>query len=132
MKTTARDDIIEDSRGNNIPFHAFQSLLPPSNISNELVDFFTNVFNTRAIPGRIALPVAYGVLESSRGTLEDFLKGLSAQPEGPGAVLERVLCPFIIKEATIRIMILASTSMIIVYNWVNQHSLADGVVQVFY
>ena len=99
------DDIVEDPRENNIPFHAFQSLLPPSNISNELVDFFTNVFNTRAIPGRIALPVAYGVLESSRGTLEDFLKGLSAQPGGPGVVPERVLCPFDVKEATIGIVI---------------------------
>ena len=123
---------MEDSRGNNIPFHAFQSLLPPSNISNELVDFFTNIFNARAIPGRIALPVAHGVLESSGGTLENFLKGLSAQPGGPGVVPERVLYLFDVEEATIGIVISASTSTIIVYNWVNQHSLADRVVQVFY
>ena len=78
------------------------------------------------------LPVAHGFLESSGGTLEGFLKGLSAQPGGPGVVPERVLCPFDVEEATIGIVILVSMSMIIVYNWVNQHSLADGVVQVLY
>jgi len=128
LKNTPGDEIVEDSNGNSTPFHAFKSLLAPSDISHDLIDFLTNVFNARAIPGRIALPVAHGVLASFGGTLEEFLNGLSAPP---GGVPERVLCPFDVEEATIGIVIAASASTIIVYNWVNKHNLADEVVQVF-
>lgn len=132
LKNTDGDYIVEDEEGNQTPFHAFKSLLPPSTIANELVNFLTNVFNAKAIPGRVALPVAHGNLASFTGTFEQFRQGLIAgQPKG-GEVPERIICPFDIGGAMIGIVLSATKSTMIVYNWLRDQTLADGIVKVFY
>jgi len=126
---------VEDSRGSKTPFRAFKSLLPPSNIANELVDFLTNVFNAKAVPGRVALPLTHPALAagSFEGTFEEFLQGLTTTQTGlAGARPERVLCPFDTEEATIGIVISATKSTMIAYNWLRDHTLAEGIINVFY
>ena len=135
LKNTDGDSIVEDSRGSKTPFRAFKSLLPPSNIANELVDFLTNVFNAKAVPGRVALPLTHPALAagSFEGTFEEFLQGLTTTQTGlAGARPERVLCPFDTEEATIGIVISATKSTMIAYNWLRDHTLAEGIINVFY
>jgi hypothetical protein len=138
LKNTDGDSIVEDQRGNKTPFRAFQSLLPPSNISQDLVDFLTNIFNAKAIPGRLALPFSHPLLASglvaSEGTLPfgEFLEGLIATHNGLGARPEQILCPIELEEATIGLMISATKSTIVVHSWVRDQTLSHEVVQVFY
>lgn len=134
LKNTDGDDLVEDENGNKTPFHAFKSLLPPSAIANELVDFLTNVFNSKAIPGRVALPVTNSNLASFTGTIEQFQQGLVTDElqggRGVPQAERRIVCPFDTKEGTIAIVISASKSTMIAYNWVNDQTLADGILKV--
>lgn len=39
-----------DVDGNRTPFSAFNTLLPPNDISEQLVNYLTKVYNSKAIP----------------------------------------------------------------------------------
>lgn len=103
-------------------FKAFRLLPLLFTIANELIDFLTNVFNAKAIPGIAALLVAQGNLASFTGAFKEFQQGLTVGlPEG-GEVPVRILCPFGIEGAIIGIVISATKSTMIVYNWLSQRS----------
>ena len=134
LKNTDGDCIVEDSRGGRTPFQVFKSLLPPSIIAREVVDFLTNVYNAKAIPGRVALPFAHPALASGSrgGTFDEFLQEIAATQTGVGARPERILCPFDVEDATIGVLISAKQSTMIVYNWVRDQTLADKIIKVLY
>jgi len=74
LDNTSGDDIVVDEDGNKTPFHAFKTLLPPNNISLQLVNYLTKGYNSRAIPGRLAVP--YGALTAFSGGFQQFLQSL--------------------------------------------------------
>ena len=84
LKNTPADDIVEHEDGSKTSFDAFKSLLPPHNISKRLVNYLTKVYNSRAIPGRHALP--YGALTEFSGSFQEFLQSLPQPVSEPGTV----------------------------------------------
>ena len=103
--------MVVDAHGNNTPFIAFKTLLPPNDISNTLVDFLSNVFNSKAISGRLTL--TYGELAGFPGTFQEFL---SACEKKNRTEPRRIVCPYDTETATIGIAISAIDATVIAYN----------------
>ena len=128
LNNTSPDDIMHDSNGNTIPFKAFRTLLPSHEILKELVNFYINVYNPKAIPGRVAIP--YGSLAShfAAKSFEQFLLAL------PGVIDRskptKIISPIDLESATIGIVIYPNDSVAITYNWTADGSLAEEIVQV--
>ena len=126
LKNTPGEDVVVDAHGNNTPFSAFKTLLPPNDISNLLVDFLSNVFNQKAISGRLAL--TYGELAAFGGNFKEFL---SACKRKNGTEPQRIVCPYDTETATIGIAISAIDSTVIAYNWRgDEPTQADGILMV--
>ena len=89
-----------------------------------LVDFLSNVFNSKAIPGRVAL--AHKALSTFSGTFKEFLADVTNDGKEP----TRIVCPFDTEAATIGIVISATDSTIVAYNWLGEPTLADNVLMV--
>ena len=127
LKNTPGEDVVVDAHGNNTPFSAFKTLLPPNDISNTLVDFLSNVFNSKAISGRLAL--TYGELAGFPGTFKEFL---SACEKKNGTEPRWIVCPYDTETATIGIAISAIDATVIAYNWRgDEPTQADGILMVF-
>lgn len=128
LKNTSPDDIVHDSNGNTIPFKAFRTLLPSHEISKELVNFYINVYNAKAIPGRVAIP--YGSLAShfAAKSFEQFLLALPGAIDGSKPT--KIISPIDLESATIGIVIYPNDSVAITYNWTADGSLAEEIVQV--
>jgi hypothetical protein len=128
LNNTSPDDIVQDGDGNTIPFEAFRTLLPSNEISKELVNFYINVYNSKAIPGRVAIP--YGSLANhfAAGSFEQFL--LTLPKAFDGSKPTKIISPIDLETATIAIAIYPKESIAITYNWTNDGSLTEGIVQV--
>ena len=111
LNNTPGDDLVVDVDGYKMPFHVCNSLLPPNDISEELVNYLTKVYNRRAIPSRIALP--YGALTFS-GNFQEFLKSLRLLMED-GKQPERIVYPFDQEIVTIGILIYPMKSQAVAY-----------------
>ena len=119
--------MVVDVHGNNTPFSAFKTLLPPNDISNTLVDFLSNVFNSKAISGRLAL--TYRQLAGFPGTFKKFL---SACEKKNGTERKWNVCPCDTETATIGIAISANDATVIASNWRgSEPTQADGILMVF-
>jgi hypothetical protein len=128
LNNTSPDDIVQDGDGNTIPFEAFRTLLPSNEISKELVNFYINIYNAKAIPGRVALP--YGSL-ASHFTGKSFEQFLLALPKAlDGSKPTKIISPIDLENATIGIVIYPKDSVVVTYNWTTDSSLAEGIVQV--
>ena len=94
---------MHDSNGNTIPFKAFRTLLPSHEISKELVNFNINVYNLKAIPGRVAIP--YGSLAShfEAKSFEQFL--LAVPGANGGSKPAKIISPIDLKSPTVGIAI---------------------------
>ena len=126
LNSTSGDDIVEDADGNTTPFRAFKTLLPPNNISKELVNFFTKVYNTRAIPGRVGLP--YGGLATSSGSFQEFIRPYNDASDGSQPNM--IVCPFDLETATICVVLFPKDSVVITYDWTSGTGLTEGILKV--
>lgn len=129
LNNTSGDDIVVDADGNKTPFAPFKTLLPPNNISEQLVNYLTKLYNSKAIPGRIALP--YGALAEffAGGSFQKFLESLERAAKY-GKKLERIVCPFDLETATIGIIIYPITSQAVAYDWTSDARLGEGILKV--
>lgn len=128
LQSTPGDDIVQDPDGNTIPFDAFKTLLPLNNISNDLVNFFTRVYNTRAIPGRLGLP--YGGLTTTSGCFQEFLRSIHDTSNNAGSQLDMIVCPFDFEASTIGVVLFPKDSVLVTYDWTGEEGLAEGIVKV--
>ena len=82
--------MVTDTSGTKIPFSDFKTLLPPSDLSPTLVEFFCRLYNSKAIPGRKALVASESLLRpivNNAITFAGFLDSL-APPS-----CDLLLCP---------------------------------------
>jgi len=124
LNNTPGDEIVEDGDGKSTPFEAFKTLLPPGNISKELVNFFSRLYNGRRIPGRFALP--YGALTTSNGDFQEFLQPFTIDGNQP----EKIIWPIDLESSTIGLAIVPRDSLAVVYNWTTDVTLGEGILKV--
>ena len=127
LKNTPGEDVVVDAHGNNTSFSAFKTLLPPNDISNTLIDFLSNVSNSKAISGRLAL--TYGELAGFPGTFKEFLSVCKKKNRMEPRC---IVCPYNMETATIGITILAIDATVIAYNGCgDEPTQADSIPMVF-
>ena len=129
VENTPGEDVVVDAHGNKTPFSAFKTLLPPNNISNMLVNFLSNVFNSKAISGRLALTTGNGELAALPSNVQEFL---SACDEKHEQVPQMIVRPYDTETVMIDIVISVDNSTVIAYNWLGDLELtfANGYLMV--
>ena len=77
---TPHTTMVMDTSKTQIPFSDFKTLLPPSEISPTLVEFFCRLYNSKAIPGRKAFVASESLLRpfvNNAITIAGFLDSLA-------------------------------------------------------
>ena len=107
-----------DTNKTEIPFGIFKTLLPPSEIDPALIVFYCELYNRKAIPGRIAMVASQSSLLThahSSTTCSGFLDSLSSGTSLPHC--ERLFCALDFFSATVVFIIKRMSSNVQVIHW---------------
>ena len=122
--------VVRDASGQEIPFHVFKTLLPPTQICPELVEFFCRLYNRKAIPGRMALSGSFFRKLPKNGiTFLELLDTISNVSGSPDCNL--LICALDLKTAMIAIIFRRGMPSVEVYNWLADENLKQEITEVF-
>ena len=122
--------IIKDTSRTEIAFSIFKTLLPPSEISPILVEFFCRLYNKKSIPGRRAFAASEDLLRTQMNkatTFARFLDSLVTRPGSPSC--ELLVCPLQLTCATMAFLVRRSTSSVKVLNWMYEDEGLAGEIE---
>ena len=119
LVNTSDTAVVRDTSKTEFPFTVFKTLLPPSEISTELVQFFVRLYNRKAIPGRMAaFQSSLGTPEGNQSTFDEFLDTLSSTSSSLRC--EILLCPYDLTRATVAFVIRRDSPSVEVFNWMQE------------
>ena len=119
--------IVTDTSGTKIPFSDFKTLLLPSDLSPTLVEFFCQLFNSKAIPGRKALVALESLLRPIVNNDITFAGFLDARALPPPCDL--LLCLLQLTSATVAFLFQRNTPTVKVFNWMHEYEGSAGEIE---
>ena len=118
LVNTPTTTIVTDTSKTQILFSVLKTLLPPSEISPPLVEFFCWLDNRKAILGKMAVASESILQADMNRTFSEFLDSLRL-PNGsrPCKVL---LCPVQLTRATVAFVVRKTSPAAQVFNWMHE------------
>ena len=129
LAKTPGSKTVTDTSNAEVRFAVLKTLLPPSEISPELVEFYCRLYNRRAIPGRKALPRSFFQQEVRSGTtFRESLEKVCGSSHPP---LTTLICLIELWPTTIAIMVRPDLQSFEYFDWMPGGRSGEAISHVF-